>query len=206
MARGNWPWYGAVSAEELAAPTTSAGLRAYYAPGAPAAPAIFRGYRAERGQAKAAYKQLLDFCQAWGDRAGFRGYFSLNNMSPMAAPCFVPRARDMLDTDKRYAGIFMPRGFPPTGALWTGMSHLHIDSLFMNNYGTHCMSFKAKLTAFAWDWTNMCAPIAGCGCITVNDQLCAWTRWTPAGLDKVDDLATPALGARVYEIMQIARP
>ena len=56
------------------------------------------------------------------------------------------------------------------------------------------------------DWTGMCAPIAGCGCITVNDQLCAWTRWTPAGLDKVDDLAAPALGACVYEFEQIARP
>ena len=69
--------------------------------------------------------------------------------------------------------------------------------------GTHEMAFKSKLTGFCWDWVGMCAPIAGCGCITVNGQLCAWTRWTPAGLDRIDDLVRPVLGERVYDVEQL---
>ena len=134
MARGNWPWYAAVPAEELAAPTTSAGLRAYYQPGAPAAPARFRGYAAPPGQAKAAYKAMLDMCQSWADRAGLAEFFILNNMSPKAAPSMLPRARDILDVEKRYAGVFMPPGYPAGGALWTALSHLHVYAIFLNNY------------------------------------------------------------------------
>ena len=207
IVRGNWPWYPEVSAEELAAPSTSAGLRAYYyGPNAAAAkPARFRGYAAPPGASKSTYKALLNMCQTWSDRVGFSEFFTLNNMSPMAAPCIVPRARDIVDTETRYANIFMPPGYPPGGSIWTGMSHLHVNSIFMNNYGTHEMSFKARMLAFSWDWTGMCAPAAGCGCITVNGQLCAWTRWTEAGLDRVDDIIRPVLGELVFDFDQIER-
>ncbi len=117
----------------------------------------------------------------------------------------MPRARDLLDTQARFAAIFMPPSFPPAGALWTAMSHLHVSALFLNNYGVHELGSRMRLLAFNWDWTGMAAPIAGCGCITVNGQLCAWTRWTGAGLDRVDDLVAFALGGRVYDFEQIAR-
>ena len=97
----------------------------------------------------------------------------------------------------------MPAGLPPSGREWKMMNSLHVRILFYNNYGRHELRTAAKPRAFLWDWIGMAAPIAGCGCITVNGQFMAWTRWTRGGLDAAEDILGPVLGERIGELEQM---
>ena len=220
VAAAFWPLSPAVSAAELAAPTTTAGLRAYYAAPNPA-PAIFRFYRPGR----MAYKELIAALDVWKARAGWSGYFNLLNYVPHVTCSVVPSARDLTSIEARMAGAFVPVGLPPTGRAWKMMNSLHVRLLFMNNYGRHDIHTTAKPRAFIWDWVGMAGvrkrgeeaagrvlspnalrpqPIAGCGCITINGEFMAWTRWTRAGLDTADDILAPVLGERIGELDQMA--
>jgi hypothetical protein len=202
VAAAFWPFFPAVSEAELAAPTTTAGLRAYYNVGS-GAPAIFRMYRPEGG--KTAYKALVQALDVWKARVGWRGHFNLLNYEPGGVTCsVVSSAAELTDFEARKAAAFVPLGLPPTGAAWKMMNSLHIRVLFTNNYGRHSLRTAARPTAFLWDWVGMAAPIAGVGCIQINGQFMAWTRWTRAGLDAAEDILAPVLGARIGELQQMA--
>ena len=82
------------------------------------------------------------------------------------------------------------------------MNHLHVAACFWNNYGRHMMAFNSKPTAFLWDWVGMSAPVAGAGCISINGELLAWTRWTEAGLQAAERVFEPVLGAPIAQMDQ----
>lgn len=206
-----WPITRAVvSADELGAPTTMSGVRAYYRQARPPL-ARFRLYRSPTAGARA-YKELISALEIWKQRMHWRGFFTLQNMSrlgssPAVAPAVVPNSRDLLNIETRYRHIFIPPGFPPSGQTWTSMNYLHAKVLFVNNYGIHDVHTKARATAFLWDWIGVAAHVAGTGCITVNGQFLVWARGTPAGLEKGQDLFQAALGGPPYlELEQYKGP
>lgn len=116
-----WPFSPAVSEAEAAAPTTGAGLRAYYAADAPEL-GLFRLYRPKEGS----FKAFVSVLGEWKKAAGWEGFFSLQNYSPMAAPGVVKTSEDLLNIDKRLAGIFLPIGCPPGNEPWKVMNYLHV--------------------------------------------------------------------------------
>lgn len=199
-----WPaWLQrSVSAQEAAAPVTYNGMRAYYATSTPA-PACFITY-APRAPGRNAYKDFITALGKWQEQARWEGFFSLLNFSPDAAPSVVPHAKDLLDIDARYRGIFAPVGKPQGGGLWTLMNALHVRLVFVNNYGRHQHTFKATPTQFLWDWVGMAAPVAGAGCITINGAFLAWTRWTPAGQERGKKIQEEALGKPVGVYSQLS--
>ena len=126
-AKALWPFTAPVSATEAAAPTTSAGLRAYYRT-ADAKPSAMRWYRAPANASpNATYKALVEALQAWGDRVGWKGFFTLLNFSPVAAASIVPKAADLTSIEKRYAGTFVPPGGPSGGRHWTVFNYIHVE-------------------------------------------------------------------------------
>jgi hypothetical protein len=112
----------AVSAEEAAAPTTGAGLRSFYRTQPPGL-ALFKMYRPG---SVAVFKPFVRMLDSWKKRTGWRGFFVLQNFSPHAAPAVVEGAEDLLDMSKRFAGIFMPVGAPPSGDPWRLMNYAHV--------------------------------------------------------------------------------
>ena len=190
-----WPFSRAVvSADELGAPTTISGVRAYYRQPRPPL-ARFRLYRSPTAGARA-YKELISVLEIWKQRMRWRGFFTLQNMSRLG-----------LNMETRYRNIFIPPGPPPSGQLWTSMNYLHAKVLFVNNYGIHDVHTKARATAFLWDWIGVAAHVAGTGCITVNGQFLVWARGTTAGLEKGQDLYQAALGGPPFlELEQYRGP
>ena len=194
--------FGSTSVKDAAIPRSSSGLLAYYhAPTPP--PALFRTYSTGT---RNAFKAFLAATQSWADQKGTWGFFTLLNFSPGAMPSIVARAEDLMHIDRRYAGALGPPGAPPTGLPWLLFNHLHVTTILVNNYGRHSHSFRAKPTAFLWDWLGVAAPVAGAGCISVNGIFLAWTRSTRADLDATADIFEQALGAAREEHEQMAWP
>ena len=122
-----WPFTPPVSAVEAAAPTTCAGLRAYYRK-ADAKPAAMRWYRApDNVSANATYKALVDALQEWSYRVGWKGFFTLLNFSPLVSASIVDRAADMTCIEKRYAGAFVWPSAPAGGRVWKLMNYIHVE-------------------------------------------------------------------------------
>ena len=113
MLAANWPFSPRVSEAEAAAPVTSAGLRAYYKAPSPEL-AVFRLYRPGSN----VYKRHIETLEAWKQRVGWDGFYALLNFTPAAAPAIVANAEDLLSIEKRYNGIFVPAGQPPSGEMW----------------------------------------------------------------------------------------
>ena len=68
--------------------------------------------------------------------------------------------------------------------------------------GRHFTTCKSRALSWVWDWTGVAAPIAGLGTITIDGELLAWARWTPAGLAAGRDLVDGVLGKPLGTLSQ----
>ena len=175
-----YPFSHEVSLKEAAAPISGDGLRAYYATDSPQ-PAILQWY-SPTGSAKTNFKKLLEVMQQWMNSVKWLGFLSLINFPPGVSASIVTRSEDLVSIEKRYDGIYVPIAQPPSTEAWIVANYVHVKYMFFNNYGRHTMKSNAIATAFTWDWLGMASPICGVGCITINDKLLVWTRWTESGI------------------------
>lgn len=213
-----WPFTRTVSKRETAMPTSVSGLRWYFRdPQMAQEPAVFRLYCAKseeqdqtsphspRGSQQ--FKQFIRAVGKWHDRVGLRGHFNLINFSGRLGPAaiaasIVEKPEHLLSTFERYKGAFTPPGPFPFGPIWDMLNLVHTTVLFTNNYGRHCQSFQSIPKAFSWDWLGMMAPVPGCGIISINGTLLAWTRWTKAGIADSDGIFEEVLGPAITEWTQ----
>ena len=189
-----------VTLKEAEAPITGDGLRAYYASDNPK-PALLQWY-SPNGSAKINFKKLLKVMQKWLDRVGWLGFLTLINFPPRISASIVNRSEDLTSIEKRYSGIYAPISPPPLDNGWIVANYIHINYMFFNNYGRHEIKSKAIATAFTWDWLGMAAPICGVGCISINDKLLVWTRWTESGIQIAAEIFSPELGEPVGSAYQ----
>ena len=174
--------YGSKNAKQAAeydgvsAPNTPKALYDLYAKGK--AP---RGeYRVYRPEHPKGFHRLIAALKDWERIAGLKGYFCLLNFSPRAVPAYLTSADDLRgDIRVRYRNAFDKIAAPPTGPIWDVQTPFLLRKIFVNNYGRHSHSFKAKLRGFVWDWLGVPATCRGAGCIEINGEFCVWTR----GLD-----------------------
>ncbi len=158
------------------APNTPKALFDLYAEGE--APACeYRVYRPEHPKG---FHRLIAALKEWERVAGLRGYFCLLNFSPRAVPAYLTSADDLRgDIRARYREAFDNIAAPPTGPIWDVQTPFLLRKIFVNNYGRHSHSFRAKLRGFVWDWLRVPATCRGAGCVEINGEFCVWTR----GLD-----------------------
>lgn len=192
--------------EGVVVPTSAISTLEYYKPGGAAEPAAYNLYAdtASTSSLKP-YKRFVDVIESWRKKLGLRAVFVLINATPKAIPAEVKTARDVMDYAKRYGGAFDHPTAPPGEDIWPVNNFYHSRVVFVNNYGRHAMSIKAKPTAFKWDWVGMAAHVWGAGCIQVNGKFMGWMRGTKEGLAVIDDEATTAVGARVETLRQMRR-
>jgi hypothetical protein len=186
------PFTYEVSPSEIATPMSGSSLRAYYSQENPK-PAVIQ-YYAPEGSGKEAFKRLLTVAQQWKDRVGWSGFFVLLNFPPGVSASIVTNAADLNNIEKRYDGIFVPISQPPGNEGWIVNNYVHINYNFFNNYGVHVINSRAIAKAFVWDWLGVCAPVCGFGCISINDKLLIWIRWTEKGVKDASELFNQAFG------------
>jgi hypothetical protein len=197
-----WEYFFPPTEAEIAVPTNPVTYHAYYDKQKNPEPAMYQLY-VPKISAHDAYLAFLASLQAWSDSVGFKDIFILINFSPKACPAIIPNTSYMRGPiDKRYSCIFIPPGGVPTGKMWTTMNITHSERLFLNNYGSHSTTFKAILKVWQWDWLNVAACCSGAGCININGQFAAWTRWTPVGIEQQRKNLTDALGEPVCTMRQ----
>lgn len=212
-----WPFTSSVSEREAQIPTSVAGLRNYFKdPTRAKEPAVFRLYRDDAPtlptspitpSGSALFKKFIRAVGVWHDKAGLHGHFNLNNfagqLGPAAvSPSIVNKAEQLLSVSERYKGAFIPPGPFPFGPVWDTLNVVHTTVLFTNNYGRHTHSFQSIPKAFSWDWLGLMAPVPGCGVISINGVLLAWTRWTKAGIADSDGIFEEVLGPAIMEWKQ----
>jgi hypothetical protein len=75
------------------------------------------------------------------------------NYAPSVCLGRVPAIKDTLDREKRFDGVFTPKGAPLPMNLdhAAGLSYM----LFWNNYGKHNPNISARVTAAVWNWTGL---------------------------------------------------
>jgi len=175
--------YGRVNARQapeydgVRAPNTPKALFDLYAEKGAAPACEYRVYRPEHPKG---FHRLIAALKGWERVAGLKGYFCLLNFSPRAVPAYLTSADDLRgDIRVRYREAFDKIAAPPTGPIWDVQTPFLLRKIFVNNYGRHTHSFKAKLRGFVWDWLCVPATCRGAGCIEINGEFCVWTR----GLD-----------------------
>jgi hypothetical protein len=190
-------------------PNSVASTLEYYKPGGNAEPAAYHLYADNATTAsQKPYKRFVDVIENWRKALGLRAVFALINASPRAIPCEVKTAHDIMgdhDYKKRYAGAFDYAAPPPGDDIWPVNNFYHSCVVFVNNYGRHQHSIKAKATGFKWDWVGMAAHVWGSGCIQVNGRFLGWMRGTKEGLAVIDKEATAAVGDKVETLRQMRR-
>jgi hypothetical protein len=188
--------------DDVAVPHSPAGMAAYYRTAHPP-PAALRCFAPGR----LAYADLLSACDAWRVQSRRDGFFVLLNFSPHVVPAVLRRVEELTaPIETRLRGAFAPPGHPPAGGAWFLMNAVHVGLIFINNYGRHTHTFKARPTAFLWDWLGLAAPVPGAGCITVNGVTMAWQRSTPADVGASADIFEGALGKPTAEFEQLPWP
>ena len=196
----NYPFTHEVSTSELATPMNGSSLRVYYSTENPK-PAVIQWY-SPIGSAKVEFKKLLTVAQQWLNRVGWSGFFVLLNFPPGVSASIVRSAADLSSIEKRYDGIFVPISQPPSHEGWIVNNYVHINYNFFNNYGVHNIKSSAIPKAFTWDWLGVCGPICGFGCISINDRLLIWIRWTEKGVNDATQLFTEAFGEPIGSSFQ----
>ena len=160
-------------------------------------PAAFQLFRMANTQGTA--RKFFAVLEAWWAARSLAGFFYLINFSPLVAPGFTKDITDVLSITKRYAGAIDKPGPPPPPPLWR-VANLQLSRcVFVNNYGVHSHGFSAKPVSFMWDWLELCGPLHGGGCITVNGVFMCWMRGMPSALKQAD---TSALGEPVNQVIQ----
>ena len=203
----SWLFQPAVSELETQIPTTAAGLLAYYRQKSPPL-AMCRCYAPTGVNAGAAFKAMIAALPGWATRPPRRkGFYVLINLPPAVVPSIVITPAEVLDIKARYAGVLGPPGPPPAGAPWALLNHVHVEQIFLNNYGRHSHPGlpAGRFTGFLWDWIGLAAPVCGIGCVTINDTFLAWRRSTAADLDTSEALFAASLGRPTEELTQLVR-
>jgi hypothetical protein len=203
----SWLLQPAASELQTKIPTTPAGLFAYYRQLAPPL-AVCRCYTPTGVNAGEAFKAMIAALSGWATRPPRRrGFYVLINLPPAVVPSIVATPAEVMATEARYAGALVPPGPPPSGAPWALLNHVHVEHIFLNNYGRHSHpSLPAgRFTGFLWDWVGLAAPICGIGCVTINDTFLAWRRGTAADLDSSEALFAASVGLPTQETTQLVR-
>ena len=129
----------------------------------------------------------------------------LVNQRPLVVPTEVRKVTDIADDRDfrvRYAGAFGGPEAPPGDDVWPLNNFYMANVVFVNNYGRHARTFKAKATAFKWDWIGMGAHVWGWGCVEINGIFLAWVRGTREGIDACEDELAGAVGAKKEALTQ----
>jgi hypothetical protein len=178
------PFTSPVSAAEAAAPTSSAGLRAYYAAPQPA----LGQYRLYRSQ-PSVFKRLLAALDEWKANTGWRGFFVLLNFSPSAAAAIVASSAELQSIEARYRGVFIPVGQPPGGKPWAAdepppRGRVLLEQLRQTHDGVQFQAHRLPL--------GLGRHVGACGGRGLHLH-----QRRAAGLDQVDGGGAPGGGARV---------
>ena len=199
--------------EGVIVPTTARSTIAYWAQEKPA-PTSFALYAAaspkskkanEGGETVKPYRAFLSAIENWRVKLGLRACFVLVNQRPLVVPTEVRKVTDIADDRDfrvRYAGAFGGPEAPPGDDVWPLNNFYMANVVFVNNYGRHARTFKAKATAFKWGWIGMGAHVWGGGCVEINGRFLAWVRGTREGIDACEDELAGAVGAKKEALTQ----
>lgn len=125
---------------------------------------------------KYAFRLYLECVEAWRKTLGLNGFFYLCNFSPLVAAGTTTRIQDVASVSLRYKGVFDPITPPPPPFVWKVANSLISDKIIINNYGRHDHNFKARPSAFVWDWLHLASALHGTGCISINGVFLCWFR------------------------------
>ena len=148
--------------------------------------AELQAYRPEVKDYEKPFRKFLQVVDNWRNVRGLVGYFYLINFSPLVASGVTSNIQDIVSYKRRYRNAFDRPNRGPTPPMWRIVNPQLSRRIFINNYGIHVHSFKAKPLAYVWDWLEMAAPLHGAGCITLNGVFMAWFRGMPAALEQGD--------------------
>ena len=83
-------------------------------------------------------------------------YATTVNFSPHAVVSLTPTLEDLLDKDKKLAGISLPPvGTGPPAPMNNDHVGVLFNTLFLNNYGRHEPRITGKVVGYMWDWSGL---------------------------------------------------